>query len=75
MTDLNFVNSNKGKPLLNHDGYLYLQEKEYHPKNGSIKTIYWKCQGYKTWKCGGRVTTRGNTVDIKEPHKEHPAPE
>lgn len=51
---LEFVKSQKGKPMLLSNGYLFVQEKQ--EKQGDRKVI-WKCSKYKTIKCPARIHT------------------
>ena len=48
---LEFVKSQKGKPILFRNGYLFVNE------NKEGQKIIWKCSKYKTIKCPARVHT------------------
>ncbi|XP_029645758.1 uncharacterized protein LOC115219713 [Octopus sinensis] len=50
-----FVQSEKGKPMLLVDGYLFVKDKELKNKK------YWKCQNYKKY-CKCRAKTDGDEV-------------
>lgn len=50
-----FVQSEKGKPMLLVDGYLFVKDKELKNKK------YWKCQNYKKY-CKCRARTDGDEV-------------
>ena len=64
MPPLSYVNSKKGKPMLQHNGFLYYNEKTIDD------TTFWKCIKYKSklGRCAGRVTSKNKEVDIRTDH-------
>ena len=53
---LKFVSSEKGRPKLLLDGYLYYKDKQVQER------VYWKCERFRNIKCGARVVTECDSV-------------
>lgn len=65
------VTSQKGKPQLSHEGYIYVEEKKLANK------VYWRCKHYTSYnKCPGRAHTLQNSnttmVLVKHAHNHDP---
>lgn len=54
--NLGFIRSQRGAPLLVHDGFIYRCERMTPCRS------YWLCIGYKRHKCNGRIICQGNEV-------------
>ena len=63
ITSLEFLKSEKGKPILFFRGHLFYKDR------GIETRIYWKCQNYRKTKCAARVTTVNN--NLVKTWKEH----
>ncbi|KAG5672371.1 hypothetical protein PVAND_002503 [Polypedilum vanderplanki] len=64
-----YVISQKGKPQLEHNGYVFVKEKEREKK------VYWRCIYYTTkYKCRGRIHTEAidNKIIKETPHCHKP---
>lgn len=64
---LTFIRSQRGAPLLVHDGYVYRCERK------SAKRTYWLCVGYKRFKCNARIICEGNRFVKATVHYNHDA--
>lgn len=60
---LQFVLSEKGKPRLINDGYVFYKDKETDEKT------YWKCSHFQKFKCPARISTTDDQISSQS--KEH----
>ena len=57
-TNVEWLESQKGRPLLSVDGYLFTNSG--NGKSAGVR--YWKCMGFKTSNCGVSAKTLGQNL-------------
>lgn len=63
------ISSQKGKHLLSHMGFVYVEEKQTKNKT------YWRCQRYTSrFKCPGRVHTMKGVLSVIQKHDHNHMP-
>ena len=65
-----FLKSKRNQEKLIYEGFIYTK-----CKNGEDGKRYWRCENWRSSKCGGTATTdENNSVTIGQQHNHGPSP-